>query len=83
MGYRACLGILGLAKNYTAARLEAASQRALLLRICSYQSLKSILKRSLDQQPMLELEDHPTPGPHHDNVRGPDYYYQPPNGFLQ
>ena len=83
MGYRACLGILGLAKNYTAARLEAASQRALLLRIYSYQSLKSILKRSLDQQPMLELEDHPTPGPLHDNVRGPDYYDQPPNGFLQ
>jgi len=31
MGYRACLGIMGLAKTYTAARLEAASQRALLL----------------------------------------------------
>ena len=56
MGYRACLGILGLAKTYTAQRLEAASQRALQLQVCSYQSLNSILKRSLDQQPMLELE---------------------------
>jgi transposase len=83
MGYRACLGILSLAKTYSAARLEAASQRALLLRIYSYQSLKSILKRSLDQQPTLELDDYQAPGPLHDNVRGPDYYDQPPNGFLQ
>ncbi len=83
MGYRACLGILSLAKTYSAARLEAASQRALLLRIYSYQSLKSILKRSLDQQPTLELDDYQAPGPLHDNVRGPDYYGQPPNGFLQ
>ncbi|HZO54113.1 MAG TPA: IS21 family transposase [Bryobacteraceae bacterium] len=83
MGYRACLGILGLAKKYSTPRLEAASQRALLLRIYSYQSLKSILKRSLDQQPMLELDDHQASGPHHDNVRGPDYYSQPPDGFLQ
>jgi hypothetical protein len=36
MGYRACLGIMGLAKTYTAARLEAASQRALLLHAHSY-----------------------------------------------
>jgi transposase len=83
MGYRACLGILGLAKTYTAARLEAACQRALLLRIYSYQSLKSMLKRSLDQQPALELDDYQAPGPLHDNIRGPDYYDQPPNGFLQ
>jgi transposase len=39
MGYRACLGIMSLAKTYTTARLEAASQRALLLRAHSYQSL--------------------------------------------
>ena len=50
MGYRACLGILRLAKTYSNQRLEAASQRALQLQACSYQSLKSILKRSLDQQ---------------------------------
>ena len=56
MGYRACLGIMGLAKTYTAVRLEAASQRALLLHAHSYQSLKSILKRSLDRQTELELE---------------------------
>ena len=81
-GYRACLGILSLAKTYSALRLESASHRALLLRVYSYQSLKSILKRSLDQQPLLELESHPS-GPHHDNIRGPHYYDQPRNEFLQ
>ena len=80
-GYRACLGILSLAKAYTATRLEAASQRALLLQVYSYQSLKSILKRSLDRQPMLEAESDRS-GPHHDNIRGPHYYDPPPNDLL-
>ena len=81
-GYRACLGILSLAKTFTAARLEAASQRALLLGIHSYPSLKSILKHSLDQQPMLELESERS-GPNHDNVRGGEYYDPPPTLLLQ
>ena len=81
-GYRACLGILSLAKTFTAARLEAASQRALLLGIYSYHSLKSILKHSLDRQPLLELESDRS-GPNHDNVRGGEYYDQPPTRFLQ
>jgi transposase len=82
MGYRACLGIMSLAKTYTAARLEAASQRALLLGAFSYQSLKSILKRSLDQQPVLEL-DSDKAGPRHDNVRGAEYYDPPATPLLQ
>jgi len=81
-GYRACLGIIGLAKTFTTARLEAASQRALLLGIYSYHSLKSILKHSLDRQPMLELESDRS-GPNHDNVRGGEYYDQPPTLLLQ
>jgi transposase len=81
-GYRACLGILSLAKSFTPARLEAASGRALLLGIYSYQSLKSILKHSLDRQPMLDLEAERT-GPKHDNIRGADYYDRPPNLLLQ
>jgi len=51
MGYRACLGILSLEKIYSKPRLEAAGQRAFQLQAFSYQSLKSILKRSLDRQP--------------------------------
>jgi transposase len=81
MGYRACLGIMSLAKSHSAARLEAASERALLLGACSYESLKSILKRSLDQQPVLEL-DIEKAGPHHGNVRGAQYYEAPPPDTL-
>jgi transposase len=81
MGYRACLGILRLAKTYSDQRLEAASQRALQLQACSYSSLRSILKRSLDRQTTLALESG-KPGPRHENVRGADYY-DPPTTLLQ
>ncbi|MBV9677366.1 MAG: IS21 family transposase [Acidobacteriaceae bacterium] len=81
MGYRSCLGILRLAKTYSAPRLEAASSRALQLQAFSYQSLRSILKNSLDRQAVPVSEDHPS-GPLHENVRGADYY-DLPNPFLQ
>ena len=72
--FRAALGILRLAKGFGAARLEAASHRALRLGTCSYRSLDSILKQGLDQQPL------PTPPPaapaiDHDPLRGPTYYH--------
>jgi transposase len=81
MGYRACLGILKLEKVYSRSRLEAASQRAVQLQTCSYQSLKSILKRSLDQQLLLAPEPAP-PSPQHENLRGPNYY-DPPTTLVQ
>jgi len=81
MGYRACLGILRLAKTYSNERLEAASQRAMQLQAFSYSSLHSILKRSLDRQITLDLESG-KPGPRHENVRGSDYY-DPPTTLLQ
>jgi transposase len=81
MGYRACLGILRLEKMYSRARLEAASQRAVQLQAFSYQSLKSILKNSLDRQLLLEPEA-AHPGPEHENVRGP-HYYDPPTRLVQ
>jgi hypothetical protein len=43
--------------------------------------LKSILKRSLDQQLLLTSEVAP-PGPQHENLRGPDYY-DPPTTLVQ
>jgi transposase len=81
MGYRACLGILRLEKTYSKARLEAASARAVHLQTFSYQSLKSILKHSLDRQLLLESEA-THPGPQHENLRGP-HYYDPPNPLVQ
>lgn len=74
-GYRACLGIMRLAKHYPAERVEAAARRALALQTLSYRSLKSILSRGLDAQP-LPLPPEPLPGLAlvHENLRGPTYY---------
>jgi transposase len=73
MGYRSCLGIIRLAEQYSAARMEAAADRALLTGACRYQSVKSILKNSLDQQPLSTSPSLPLP-PAHDNIRGAEYF---------
>jgi len=74
MGYRASLGIMRLAKTYSKERVEAASRRALQLHVCSYTSLRSILKRSLDHQTTMDADSRP-PGPQHENLRGAGYYH--------
>jgi transposase len=81
MGYRACLGILSLAKCYSNPRLEAACRRSLDAQACSYQSLKSILKQGLDRQPSLTPESERS-SPQHENLRG-GHYYQLPSKLLQ
>jgi hypothetical protein len=52
-GYRACLGLQRLAREYTPLRLEAACTRALAIRSPTYRSVASILKTGLDRQPSL------------------------------
>src|SRR5881397_1644032 len=49
-GYRACLGLLRLAKEYSSERLEAACRRALAIGSPRYKSVASILKAGLDHQ---------------------------------
>ena len=79
-GYRSCLGIMRLTKGYGAARVEAASHRALMLEVCSYQSIKSILKTGKDSEPVPTDEPAPTRCDRdHPNVRGKDYYTTPTN----
>src|SRR5437016_1067960 len=73
MGYRSCLGIIRLAEQYSAARMEAAADRALLTGACRYQSVKSFLKNSLDQQPLTQRSA-PPPTPPHDYIRGAGYF---------
>jgi len=72
-GYRACLGLLNLAKRYTRNRLEAACGQALTLGSPSYRSIHSILDKGLDRQP--QPEQMPGELPRHGNVRGPGYYH--------
>jgi transposase len=72
-GFRACIGILRLAKTYGHARLEAACRRVIDIGARSYSSVHSILKNNLDRrQPAM-----PADGPSiaHDNIRGPAYFH--------
>jgi transposase len=70
--YRTCLGILGLAKRYSAERLEKAARRANAAGIRSYRGVHNILKNKLDQLKLDPVSNTPLPG--HENIRGQDYY---------
>ena len=72
-GYRSCLGVLRLSKEYTGERVEAAARRTIALHACSYQSIKSILKCNLDSQP-IEPAVKPKPPLDHPNIRGSEYF---------
>ena len=77
MGYRGCLGIVRLADKYSAQRVEAASERALLTGACRYKSVESILRNSLDRIPVSDATPSlppPTSTPPHDNIRGSEYF---------
>jgi hypothetical protein len=54
--------------------MEAAAERALVTGACRYQSVKSILKNALDQQPLGPPSMPPTPPSSHDNIRGAEYF---------
>ena len=79
-GYRACLGLLNLARHYGEARLEAACLRALAIGSPTRKCIKSILEAKLDQHPELFPAATPadsaaaTEKVSHANVRGPEYF---------
>jgi transposase len=72
-GFRSCMGLIGLGRRYGNDRLEAASTRAVRLKAHRYRSVKSMLEKGLDQQPLPELIAPPAPV-EHDNIRGAGYY---------
>lgn len=74
-GYRACLGVMRLAKTYGKARLEAACARAMALGARRYKSVASILKAGLDRQPLPGAAQTELTLPSHSNVRGSSYYH--------
>jgi len=65
---RSAMGILRLANDFTAARLEAACVRALALKACSYRAVRTLLQTppSAPSSPALDLV--------HENVRGAKYF---------
>lgn len=75
-GYRACLGLLSLAKQYSKVRLEAACKRSLAVCAPTRRSVASILKNGLENQSLpgsIVQERLPL---HHENIRGSIYYVQ-------
>jgi transposase len=71
-GFRACLGIIRLAKPFGAARLEAAAERAIDIGARTYGSVKSILDNNLDRCPAHKPAERGAVL--HPNIRGPRYY---------
>jgi transposase len=72
-GFRACVGIMRLAKSYGGERLEAACARALEIGARSYTSVSSILKTNRDRQRPAPATDGPAIV--HSNIRGPTYFH--------
>jgi transposase len=85
-GYRACLGLLNLAKQFTEARLEAACRRALTIGSPTRKSIKSILEAKLDAHPELfpaAALPPTTAPPAHRNVRGAAYFCSTSPGDVE
>lgn len=83
-GYRACLGLLNLAKRYSPARLEAACLRALAIGAPTRKRICSILDTHLDQHPELlagapAQASAPIIPAQHANVRGAQYFRSTPS----
>lgn len=71
-GYRACLGLLSLAKRYGKPRLEASCTLALQIGACQYRHVRDILANNRDQSTPTTAGDWISPD--HAHVRGPGYY---------
>ena len=71
-GYRACLGLLSLAKRYGKDRLEAGSTLALQLGACQYRHVRDILANNRDRHAGVAQAEWTSPD--HAHVRGPNYY---------
>ena len=79
-GFRSCMGVMNLGKEFTDKRLEAACSRALAIGSPSYKSIQAILKKGLDRLPP-QREPQQTSFINHSNIRGPQYYQTNEGGY--
>lgn len=73
-GFRSCMGIMSLGREYGEGRLEAACARALTIGSPSYKSIQAILKKGLDRLPPQKEIPQQSSFITHSNIRGPRYY---------
>ena len=72
--YRSCMGLLKMAERYSAYRLEAACQKALLYTSTpSYKSIRNILVAGKEESPVIDIARIPTRN-EHALTRGAEYY---------
>jgi hypothetical protein len=72
--YRVCIGLLSLSKNYGKERLEAACSRAIATNVTSLKSIRLMLNKGLDQQPLPQEQTDELAKITHANIRGNTYY---------
>lgn len=73
-GYKACSGVLNLARRVGKERITASCRRALEYDAISYYMLEEIVKKGLDK--LDDKDDHVQSAPLHSNLRGRNYYQQ-------
>ncbi|HEY5138538.1 MAG TPA: hypothetical protein VIJ25_04380, partial [Methylococcales bacterium] len=71
--YKTCQGILGFASRVGSDRLNMTCKRALYYGDFSYNAIRTIIEKRLDQEP-FDTEDDNKKMPGHCNVRGGGYY---------
>jgi len=82
MGHRACRGLVSLARQYGAQRLENACSRAIKIGSLCYQSVANILKVGFDRFPLEAEPVISQLSQSHENVRGPAYYSSTDDEFI-
>lgn len=73
-GFRSCLGILRLGKNYGRERLDKACEMALRMKSLRYRTIQDILRNESDRNIRVLKPVEPSKIEHHENIRGADYY---------
>jgi transposase len=71
--YKTCQGILGFASRVGSDRLNMTCRRALYYGDFSYNAIRTIIEKKLDQEPFVSEDDNKKM-PGHRNVRGGNYY---------
>jgi len=66
------MGILSLARKYDKPRLDKACKRAISFDLYSYQGIRNILEKKLEDHQLDSFESLPS----HSNIRGTAYYAQ-------
>lgn len=73
--YKSCMGILNLTRKMGKQRVNLACKRSIAFNSYSYQTVKNILSKGLEEEPLdageKEKQSHI---PDHDNIRGQSYY---------